>query len=270
MECACGIHYSDDPTHWEGLLRDNGPKNSMSRYTAVYVSTCPTCATPGIKIFADTQAEPQHVYDTLNWLEQLVSFPIIQTSWGDLSANTWKALRGEPVPERGHYGSAYIDLPVFSATGLSRRQCTTIYKIRPIKAKIRELTGLHPNRLDVTQYLGISVNESRRAKPSRDRWITNRYPLIEAGWDRKDLLTFLDDNFEGHPIRRSACWFCPFHTNAEWKEIRDLYPDLYEDALNMERAMADHPRGPWYLKSGGLEKTMARLDNQLALPLIPA
>ena len=35
----------------------------------------------------------------------------------------------------------------------------------------------------------------------------------------------------------------------------------------MERAMANHPRGPWYLKSGGLEKTMGRLDNQLALPL---
>ena len=167
----------------------------------------PDCPKPDWAIFADTRAEPEHVYETLEWLEPHVSFPIIRTTWRDLSANTWKALRGEPVPERGHYESAYIDLPVFSATGLSKRQCTTIYKIRPIKAKIRELTGLHPNRLDVTQYLGISVNESRRTKPSRDRWITNRYPLIEAGWDRKELQRFLDDNFEGHPVRRSACYF---------------------------------------------------------------
>ena len=62
MECACGIHYSDDPTHWEGLLHDNGPKNAMSRYTAVYVSTCPRCATPGIKIFDF----PQNISDPLN------------------------------------------------------------------------------------------------------------------------------------------------------------------------------------------------------------
>ena len=62
MECACGIHYSDDPTHWEGLLHDNGPKNAMSRYTAVYVSTCPRCATPGIKIFDF----PQNISDLLN------------------------------------------------------------------------------------------------------------------------------------------------------------------------------------------------------------
>ena len=51
MECACGIHYADDPTYWEGLLHDNGPMNLMTRCTAVYVATCPNCATPGIKIF---------------------------------------------------------------------------------------------------------------------------------------------------------------------------------------------------------------------------
>ena len=229
----------------------------------------PGCPQPDWAIFADTQAEPPNVYETLDWLEGIVSFPIIRTSWGDLAANTWKALRGEPVPERGHHEGGYIDLPLFSSTGLSRRQCTSIYKVKPIKAAIRELADSKPPALSATQYLGISINETKRAKPSRDKWITNRFPLIEAGWDRKQLQHFLDSSFPGNPVKRSACYFCPFHTNSEWKEIKELYPDLYADAIKMEQAMAHHPRGPWFLKSGGLEKTMNREATQMALPLLP-
>ena len=227
------------------------------------------CPLPEYAIFADTQAEPPHVYETLEWLRERLSYPIVTTTWGNLAANTWKALRGEPVPERGHEGAnvGYIDLPVFTDSGLARRQCTAIYKIRPIKAKIRELTGMKPPALTVTQYLGISINESKRAKESRDCWITNRFPLIEAGLDRRDLQEFLDGQFPGHPVRRSSCYFCPFRTEAEHIEIRDLYPDLHEDAIAMERAMRQHPRGPWYLKNGGLEKAIERADRQFELEL---
>ena len=224
---------------------------------------------PEWAIFADTHAETPNVYDTLDWLQPLVSFPIIRTSWGDLATNTWKALRGQPVPERGHQGKSlgYIDLPVFTGKGLARRQCTTIYKVTPVRNQVKELTGMKPPALTMTQYLGISINESKRAKPAREQWITNQYPLVEEGWTRQMLKSFLDETFPGHPVRRSACWFCPFHTTAEWQEIRELYPDLYEQALNMEKAMADHPRGPWYLKNGGLEASMKKLDMQPALDL---
>ena len=172
--------------------------------------TLPGFAKPEWAVFADTKAEPPHVYETLDWLQPLISFPIIRTSWGDLRANTWKALRGEPVPERGHLESAYIDIPVFSETGLSRRQCTAVYKVKPIKAAIRELAGSKPPFLTATQYLGFSNDENQRVKPSRDKWITNQYPLIEAGWSRVQLKQYLDDNFPGHPVRRSACLLLPF------------------------------------------------------------
>ena len=224
--------------------------------------TLPGFPKPDWAIFADTQSESPHTYETLDWLEPLLSFPIIRTSWGDLRANTWKALRGEPVPERGHHKAGYIDLPIFSDTGLSRRQCTSVYKIRPIKAAIRELAGSKPPFLTATQYIGFSSDESQRAKPSRDKWITNRYPLIDHGWKREQLKQFLDDNFPGHPVRRSACFYCPFHSMADWQEIKELYPDLYEEALQMERAMAEHPRGPWFLRSGGLENAMEKTNRQ--------
>ena len=40
----------------------------------------------------------------------------------------------------------------------------------------------------VELWLGISTDEAIRMKPSRDRWIQNRYPLIEAGMSRRDCM----------------------------------------------------------------------------------
>ena len=164
---------------------------------------------PDWAIFADTMAEPPHVYETLEWLRERLSISIATCTWGDLARNTWKAITGHPVPERGHHQPGYIDLPVFSESGIGRRQCTGVYKIRPIKAEIRRLANSKPPHLTATQYLGISTNEQRRAKPSRDAWLTNRYPLIEHGLSRTDCIQWLDREYPGHPVRRSACYFLP-------------------------------------------------------------
>ena len=217
-------------------------------------------------IFADTKAEPPHVYETLDWLSEKLSYPIVRTSWGDLARNTWKAIAGMPVPERGHHQPGYIDLPVFSETGIGRRQCTSVYKVRPIKQEIRKLAQSAPPHLTATQYLGISANETRRAKPAREAWITNSFPLIEHGWTRMDCLQWLNLNHPGHDVRRSSCYFCPFHNNADWREIAELYPNLYQDAAAMDRQMAEHPKGPWRLRAGGLEKALAGEQAQLRLP----
>ena len=34
----------------------------------------------------------------------------------------------------------------------------------------------------------------------------------------------------------------------------------------MDRQMAEHPRGPWHLRAGGLEKALAGEQAQLRLP----
>ena len=40
----------------------------------------------------------------------------------------------------------------------------------------------------VELWLGISTDETIRMKNSRDRWIANRYPPIEADMSRRDCL----------------------------------------------------------------------------------
>ena len=47
-------------------------------------------------------------------------------------------------------------------------------------------------------------------KISRDRWIANRYPLIEAGMSRRDCIDLWWGARYDRPLERSACVACPF------------------------------------------------------------
>ncbi|MDD9996043.1 MAG: hypothetical protein OXS35_09940 [Dehalococcoidia bacterium] len=45
-----------------------------------------------------------------------------------------------------------------------------------------------PSGTVVELWLGISADEFSRARPARERWMRNRYPLIEAGMSRQDCI----------------------------------------------------------------------------------
>ena len=228
-------------------------------------------ALPGFKkpdwaIFADTGAEMPNTLETVKWLRSILSYPVITTSWGNLAENTLKALTGKAVPERGHAeGAGFLDIPAFTGKGMAKRQCTYVYKIRPVKAMIRQLAGEKPPKLRAVQYLGISANERRRAVEARDAWITNVYPLVEMNISREDCRAYLDSRFQGHPVSRSACWFCPYMTPREWRQMKAKHPALYEQAENMEALMLAHERGPWQLKKNGLIRWREMEEMQPAL-----
>ena len=92
-----------------------------------------------------------------------------------------------------------MDIPVYlkgrngEGDGIGRRQCTDNYKVRPIRRKIREMLVPRPRQrvsagTRVELWLGISTDEAVRMKDSRDRWMKNRYFLIEAGMSLRDCL----------------------------------------------------------------------------------
>lgn len=124
-------------------------------------------------------------------------------------------------------------MPLFTRSpsgdlGMVRRQCTYEYKVRPIRRQIRELLGVAkgervPSGILVEQWFGISGDEQRRMRQSQDRWIKNRYPLI---WDCSPPMTrlmcveWLRRHYPGRIVRRSSCLGCPFHSQAEWREIK--------------------------------------------------
>ena len=221
---------------------------------------------PEVAIFADTMAEPSHVYDTLTWLQNRVSFPIVTVSCGDLRSDTWKQILGTGPTVKHTKSTGFVDIPVFSDRGPMKRQCTDGYKISVIHRAYREYFETKLSALQIDQYIGISIDEVSRVKPSQVTYITNKYPLVDHRISRQDIFHFMENNFPGHPVRRSACFFCPYHSIAEWKEIRTLYPDLYQEAIDMERKLKEMPKGPFYLYKGkyglGLESSMDQADKQ--------
>ena len=76
---------------------------------------------PDVAVFADTKAEPPWVYQTLDALEGILSYPLVRTSYGNLEEDTWRSIRGEPtrrhpnqLPEEdGKPARGFIDIPAY-------------------------------------------------------------------------------------------------------------------------------------------------------------
>jgi hypothetical protein len=127
-----------------------------------------------------------------------------------------------------------------------RRQCTGDYKIMPIRRKVRELLGIagrrSPKTPVVEQWIGISLDEFLRMKPSFEDWQANRWPLIEQRMTRHNCLRWLERH--GYPLPpKSACIGCPFHSDDHWRDMRDHDPDAWTDAVSVDHAIRTGFRG---------------------------
>ena len=185
---------------------------------------------PKYAIFADTQAEPASVYRWLDWLEKQLPFPVCRVSSGSLVEQS-KIVRVSVSGKK--YLRGGIPFFVVGRDGRSApvtRQCTTDFKIRPIR---KELNRIREGRR-VIQWIGISLDEVRRMKPSRDAWCENVWPLIENRMTRNDCLNWMRES--GYPVPpRSACVFCPYHSDNEWRNLRDNEPESFSQAVAFER-----------------------------------
>ena len=144
---------------------------------------------PDIAIFADTQWEPKQVYRHLDWLKKQLSYRVVRVTAGSIRDNVLDGV----TPA----GDKFLDLPVFlknegGPDSVAVRQCTNHYKIRPIHKELRKRLKLEhgcraPKNVQVEMWMGISADEAHRMKPSRDEWITNKFPLIEMDLTRAHL-----------------------------------------------------------------------------------
>ncbi|MGW2858218.1 hypothetical protein [Streptomyces sp. NPDC001205] len=189
-------------------------------------------------IFADTGWEPQAVYRHLDRLERDIAepagIPILRASSGNI--------RKDALDPQHRFASMplYI-LNQDGNPGMTRRQCTGEYKIKPLKKQVRELLGYpYPARIPrdvfVEQWVGISTDEFHRAKDSDVKYMRNRHPLIDIGWSRADCVKYLTSlGLADTP--KSSCLGCPFHGNAQWRSIRDSSPQEWEDVVAFDAAI---------------------------------
>lgn len=194
------------------------------------VGPMPDCA-----IFADTGAEPQSVYDHLDWLcSGVLPFPVHRVMEGAGLAQIIGKKR--PTGARVH-----MPIPAFvggkdGRAALLNRSCTQDYKIRPIRRKVRELIGLtgkrSPTEPVVEQWIGISLDEAHRMKDAREPWVKHRWPLIEKRMTRADCLAWIAKHSYPTPPK-SSCTFCPFHDAEQWAATRSD-PAAWSQAVEMD------------------------------------
>lgn len=193
---------------------------------------------PGLDaaIFADTGWEPAAVYRQVDLLRvelDRAGIPLHVVSEGNLRDDSLTA------------GHKFVSIPYFTRNadggqGMGRRQCTSEYKLKPIKRKTRELLGYpYPKRIPAEvfaeQWIGFSVDEIHRVSDRLDvRYQRPRHPLLELGMSRRDCEAWLKASGWGHTAK-SACIGCPFHGNRQWRNLRDHHPDEWQDAVDFDR-----------------------------------
>ena len=188
-----------------------------------------------VAIFADTGNEPKAVYTYLNYLSNILPFPIFKVRKGNIKDDMLNA-KGK---------SNFVVAPFFTQNkitgkkGMIMRQCTNDYKIQPIRVKIRELCGVakgkhFPKNKYVEQWIGISTDEVGRMKPARDKYILNRHPLIEAKMSRQDCIDYLKKNDILLP-EKSACIVCPYHNDSYWHFMKTERPEEFAEAVDFDK-----------------------------------
>jgi len=210
-------------------------------------------------IFSDVGWEPKKVYDHLEWCKKEgekhgIPVVVVKATEHGLRTDVSSALSS---PDGGRVAG----LPFFTATvegqvdGMSMRQCTADYKIKPINKYLRtELLNLKPRQrapkeVVIQQWMGISFDEATRAKPSREKWKEHVFPFLDWGmdspdgktWRRYQIINWLEENYPDIVVPRSACIGCPFHSNSEWRKIKEN-PEEWEDACQFDEAIRKDQR----------------------------
>ena len=189
-------------------------------------------------VHADTGHEQQATYD----------FAEKWTPWlGEhgLQVVTVHAPRTEPV--RKDWGIGAVMIPAFSRPKLGgddgqvNRQCTIEWKIRPIRRFVREelkARGIKPRPGAVEQWLGISVDEWKRARTSDVKYITTVHPLLDRKITRARCIQWLGER--GLPVpAKSSCTFCPYHRASTWREMKRADGLDWKEAIAVDKIVRD-------------------------------
>lgn len=228
-------------------------------------------------IFADTGWEPAGVYQHLDRLTVELEANGVQVhivSNGDI--------RADALAEGHRFASMPLHMKGPKGNGLARRECTSEYKLTPIKRRVRELLGAQvdgtlangsprvkrvpgrPGSRFVEMWVGISTDEIERQKPADVSYIHRIDPLIDIlDLDREACVRYLQERWPW-PVERSACIGCPYHTNVEWRRLRDDAPEEFADAVEFDVQLRAKPLGGFkseaYLHGDRVPLAEANLD----------
>lgn len=216
---------------------------------------------PDLAIFSDTGCEPEYVYSYFDWLKNYVkikyNFEIITVQKGDLIKDTVDYIDGKI--------NRVASLPLWIKDGgLNMRQCTSEYKIQPVRKYLQSIR----NKQKINLWIGISVDEIERIKKSGVNYINNYYPLIENKINISDIRKWFNDNNIQEPAK-SACLICPFHSLNYWKIIKKSYPSEFKKACEFDDKIRNYPNFKSEVFINRLRKPLKDINLNQELSLFP-
>jgi hypothetical protein len=101
--------------------------------------------------------------------------------------------------------------------------------------------GQPPTGAWAEQWIGFSTDEISRVSDRGDtRYSRSRHPLLELDMSREQCIAYLAHRGWGS-VAKSACTFCPYHGNREWRNMRDNDPGSWKEAVEFDRAYRTGP-----------------------------
>tara|TARA_R100000789_G_scaffold97723_1_gene100615 strand:+ start:45 stop:836 length:792 start_codon:yes stop_codon:yes gene_type:complete len=194
-------------------------------------------------IFADLSAEHPETYQLLGFLKKWVK----ENDTGIPIISKRKSLYDDLLNKVNSTGQNFTPIPAYTKSekkeGMLRRQCTNEYKIDAIVKAARELHGLKPRqRMPMTEFwLGITLDEIMRMKDSQLPRVQYVYPLIEKRLRRSDCLKWLKKHDFPTPVK-SACFFCPYQGDNQWKRLKQKHPASWEKAVGIDRSIRNNSK----------------------------
>jgi rhodanese-related sulfurtransferase len=156
----------------------------------------------------------------------------------------------------GHNG--VLLLPVHTKGGKFQTYCSNEWKRRVVDRYLRNM-GINGG----TRWLGLAFDETRRWKRHHNqtsgKW-TVVCPLVDKMINTAACLAIIKASGFPQP-QHSSCWMCPHKRNAEWRHIRDYYPEEWTKAIEMdEKVRAEDKDNAVWLHHSRVPLAEANID----------
>jgi len=191
--------------------------------------------------FADTGKELPETYEYLDKLRARLGIHIHRLS-SDRGFDHWLDVYGGMLPSP------------------KARWCTKALKIQPIEDFVGDDNAV--------SYIGIRADEqSRKGYISTKGNIQPRFPFIEDGLEKADVIQILEDSGIGMPKyydwrSRSGCFFCFYQRKIEWVRLSEEHPERFEEAVRYEEERGG--KGYTWTQGETLRQLIARKEAIIA------
>ena len=197
---------------------------------------------PDYAVHADTTHEMEGTYAHAKkwtpWLEErgipVVTVQASQTKVaGGSSSNSQSSYRVQ-IP----YYSKHLQT---SEEGQAQRQCTSDWKITPLRRFARSIIG-KPSPECVEMWMGISLDEWQRMRTADVKYLKHVYPLVDQRLSRSHCVAWLEEHGLDIPPK-SACTFCPYHKKDHWKRLKQAGGADWDEAVTVDEAIRNKGKG---------------------------